>query len=164
MSDGSDGSVRDGSDGTNPGPRSPAAEIVDRHLRIGWWALLVYLTLGLGLEALNGFKIGWYLDVDQELRRSMLRLAHAHGALLGLCNLAFASTLRGGRGPARIGLASSCFVLATILLPAGFLLGGLVTYDGDPGLGIVLTPIGALALVIGVALVARSTLRGPPGR
>ena len=140
--------------------QGPHEGVVDRHLRLGWWTLFIYLGLGLGLEALNGFKVGWYLDVDQETRRTMLRLAHAHGALLGLCNLVFASPLRSGRvAIVRLGLASACFTLATALLPAGFLLGGLVIYGGDPGLGIVLVPIGALALLIAVGLVAVATLR-----
>jgi hypothetical protein len=135
-------------------------DISERHLRAGWWALLIYLLLGLGLEALNGFKIGWYLDVDNETRRTMLRLAHAHGALLGLCNLAFASTLDSGRvDRTRVGLASACLLAATVLLPAGFLLGGVVIYDGDPGLGIVLVPLGALVLVLGVGQIALATLR-----
>ena len=29
--------------------------LTKRHLRFGWWALLLFLTLGLGLEALHGF-------------------------------------------------------------------------------------------------------------
>ena len=140
-------------------------DVSERHLRAGWWALLLYLTLGLALEALNGFKIGWYLDVDNETRQTMLRLAHAHGALLGLCNIAFASTLDSGRiAAARVGLASACLLAATVLLPAGFLLGGVVIYDGDPGLGIVLVPLGAIALVVGVGQVALATLgRGRRG-
>ena len=42
--------------------------------------------------------------------------------------------------------------VGAILLPGGFLLGGLHIYDGDPGLGIVLAPIGALAFVASMAL------------
>ena len=72
---------------------STAAKRTVFHLRFGWWSLLFFLTLGVALEAMHGFKVGWYLDVDNETRRSMFRLAHAHGALLGLCNLALASTL-----------------------------------------------------------------------
>ncbi len=26
-----------------------------RHLRFGWWSLLVFLTLGIALESLHGF-------------------------------------------------------------------------------------------------------------
>ena len=50
-----------------------------RHLRIGWWALLLFLMLGAGLEAMHGFKIGPYLDADYATRRFMWTLSHAHG-------------------------------------------------------------------------------------
>src|SRR4029078_9171068 len=64
-----------------------------RHLRFGWWALLVYLCMGIVLEALRAFKVWWYLDVANETRRLMWTLGHAHGTLLALINLAFAATL-----------------------------------------------------------------------
>src|SRR6516162_5777746 len=64
-----------------------------RHLRIGWWSVLVFLTLGIALELLHGFKAGWYLDVSNSTRRLMFTLAHAHGTLLGLLNIAFAVSL-----------------------------------------------------------------------
>ena len=67
-----------------------AAALARRHLQIGWWALLVFLSVGLVLEALHGLKVGLYLDVSNETRRLMWRLAHAHGTLLALVNLAFA--------------------------------------------------------------------------
>ena len=44
--------------------------------------------------------------------------------------------------------------VAAILLPAGFLLGGIVIHDADPGLGVWLVPVGALLLFYGVARVA----------
>ena len=46
---------------------------------------------------------------------------------------------------------------ALILLPGGFFLGGLVIYSGDPGLGILLVPLGALFLLSGVFVTARAT-------
>jgi hypothetical protein len=42
-------------------------------------------------------------------------------------------------------------------LPGGFFLGGLWVIPPDPGLGIVLVPIGGLLLVAAVAFVARQT-------
>jgi len=75
---------------------------VSRHLRFGWWSLLVFLTLGIALDAMHGFKLGWYLDTVNETRRLMFTLAHAHGTLLGLIHLGFAATLRalpGWKGP-----------------------------------------------------------------
>ena len=64
-----------------------------RHLRFGWYALLGFLILGAFLEGLHGFKAGFYLDVTHETRRLMWRLAHAHGTLLALVNIAFALSL-----------------------------------------------------------------------
>jgi len=45
--------------------------LAKRHLRFGWWTLLIFLTLGLGLEALHGFKVGMYLKSSNETRRLM---------------------------------------------------------------------------------------------
>ena len=126
-----------------------------RHLRFGWWSLLFFLTLGLVLESLHGFKIGWYLDVANETRRLMWRLAHAHGALLALIHIAFAVTVARRPTDGIHSLASPCLIAASLLLPGGFLLGGWMIYDGDPGPGVLLVPIGALALFIAVFLTAR---------
>ncbi|MBI3884491.1 MAG: hypothetical protein HY302_01990 [Opitutae bacterium] len=131
----------------------------DRQLRFGWWALLAYLTLGLALEALQGFKVGWYLDVGHETRRLMFTLAHAHGTLLALVNLAAGLTARTVKGFELAASASRSLLWAALLLPAGFFLGGVVIYDGDPGLGIILVPVGALLLLYGVVRVARDLSR-----
>jgi hypothetical protein len=139
-----------------PDTAADAPDLIRRHLRVGWSMLLVFLTLGTTLEAFHGFKVGWYLDTDHATRRLMLTLAHAHGVLLGLVNLAFALTvhLRPGASPRR-GLASVALVCGSLLLPGGFLLGGLVVYEGDPGIGIYVAPIGALSLLAAVALILR---------
>jgi len=41
---------------------------------------------------------------------------------------------------------------ATVLLPGGFFLGGAMIYAGDPGVGILLVPVGALLLLVAVGL------------
>jgi hypothetical protein len=130
--------------------------LTKRHLRFGWWALLLFLTLGLGLEALHGFKVGLYLNVSNETRRLMWTLAHAHGTLLALVNLGFAFTVRLiPEWTARErGIASVCLRGATYLLPAGFFLGGTFIYSGDPGLGILLVPAGGLLLLAAAFLTA----------
>src|SRR6266568_6766082 len=66
----------------------------DRNLRFGWWLLLIFLLFGGALETMHGFKIGWYLDVGNEVRRLMFTLAHAHGTLLALVNIAAGLTAR----------------------------------------------------------------------
>ena len=53
-----------------------------RHIRFGWWSLLVFASAGLVLESLHGFKVRAYLDTSNETRRLMWTLAHAHGTLL----------------------------------------------------------------------------------
>lgn len=136
----------------------PTDALIRRHLQWGWWALLIFLTAGLALEALHGFKVGAYLKVSNETRRLMWTLAHAHGTLLGLVNLAFAATLRllpAWPQPDRR-FASSALLAATVLMPAGFFLGGVFIYAGDPGLGILLVPAGGILLFIAVLLTARA--------
>jgi hypothetical protein len=121
----------------------------------------VFAGLGLTLEALHGFKVGAYLDVSNGPRRLMWTLAHAHGALIGVINILYGLTLDSG---ARTGsdFASRALVAAGVLLPLGFFLGGLVYYGGDPGLGIVLVPIGAILLIAALISIARDAGRAPP--
>lgn len=140
---------------------SPAAADPRQHLRFGWWALLVFLTLGIVLESLHGWKVGWYLDVANDTRRLMWTLAHAHGTLLAIVHLVFAATLAAvpeWRGRSLVA-ASRLLTAASLLMPVGFLLGGVYTHAGDPGLGVFLVPPGALALFVAVLLTARAVHR-----
>ena len=137
-----------------------------RHLRIGWWWLLVFSTLGLLLESLHGFKVQAYLDVANETRRLMWRLAHAHGALMGVVHILFGLTVRAMGQPdaSRLRTTSLAFITAGCLLPAGFFLGGVAFYSGDPGLGVLLVPVGAVALLAALFLTATSFGGGPGQR
>ena len=134
------------------------------HLRIGWWSVLCFLTLGLGLEWFHAAKLPWYLNEASESRRLMWTLAHAHGVIIGLVHLAFAATVGTVAAEAESvqRIASACLTSAGVLLPVGFLLGGAVIQDGDPGQGVFLVPIGAVFLVVAVLLAAR--LVGSRGR
>jgi hypothetical protein len=128
-----------------------------RHLKIGWWSLLLFLSLGITLEALHGFKASLYLDVSNETRRLMWTLAHAHGALLALVHLGFAATLQFAPVSAKTQqVCSIAFSAAGVLIPAGFFLGGLFIHGSDPGVGILFVPVGAAFLFLAVFLVARS--------
>ena len=136
----------------------PTPALRARHLRAGWWGLLVFASVGFGLEALHGFKAGFYLDVGNETRRLLWTLAHAHGTLLALLNLAFAATLPALpalRGPS-LATASRCLLGALVLLPAGFFAGGAVVHGGDPSLGVALVPPGAVLLLVALFLIARA--------
>lgn len=134
----------------------PATDaLLRRHLRFGWWSLFGFLLLGLALEALHALKLGWYLNAGNETRRLMFTLAHAHGTLVALVHLAFASALThvANFPERRRQLASRCLVAAGLLLPLGFLLGGIVIYGGDPGLpAVLLVPAGAVLLAVAVLL------------
>ncbi len=132
-----------------------------RHLRFGWWALAVYVSLGIGLESMHGFKIGWYLDVGNEVRRLMFTLGHFHGTMLALVNIAAGLTIRSVDQIKLRPSTSWALIWAAILLPGGFLLGGVWTYDGDPGTGIWLVPIGALCMLYGVITFALGLKIGP---
>ena len=141
-------------------PETPAlSDTARRHLRLGWLGLVLFVTFGLVLEGLHAFKVPFYLDVGTETRRLMWTLAHAHGTLLSLVQLAaaMAAVLL---GPSVVSTgASRALVAGWFLLPVGFVLGGFGTYGGDPGPGVFLAPVGALATLVGVLMVARSVWR-----
>ncbi|MGH9420004.1 MAG: hypothetical protein ACRD3J_08530 [Thermoanaerobaculia bacterium] len=131
-----------------------------RHLRFGWWSLLVFATLGIVLELLHAFKVRGYLDVSNETRRLMWTLAHAHGTLLALLNVIFGLTIRvvPEMTARRRRWISSMLLVASVLIPAGFFLGGIRPYGGDPGVGVVLLPVGAALLLLALYGVAMSTM------
>ena len=134
--------------------------LVRRHLAWGWWSLAVFTTFGLVLEAAHGLKLGWYLDVSNATRRLSFTLGHAHGTLLGFVNLAFALTVpRTKMSAVSASRASWALRAATVLMPLGFILGGMAFYAGDPGFGIVLVPPAAALLVVGLVLIARGFRR-----
>ena len=144
--------------------RQGRQRIVQRHLRVGWLGLLIFVMMGAVLELLNGFKAGFYLDVSSESRRLLWTLAPAHGALLSLLQLGFAgtvltlstSTLRQSEW------ASRCLLASLILVPGGFFAGGAFIHGGDPGLGILLLPPGVLLLIAGISITLRNLWRADP--
>jgi hypothetical protein len=136
-----------------------------RHHLFGWICLLIFLSLGGVLEALHAFKIGAYLDLAHKVRREMWTLAHAHGTLLALVHVGFAagvSTIGQWTG-ARLKLASFLLLDAAVLIPLGFFLGGIGHSEGDPSAAILLVPLGALALFVGVGLIIHSAWRKDSG-
>lgn len=137
--------------------QNPNDLLVRRHFLAGWWLLLVFVALGTALEVFHGLKMGFYLDLGNATRRLMWTLAHAHGVLLGLVNIALAVTLQSrGMQAEQARITSASLLGASVLLPGGFLLGGIVVYGGDPSLGVLLTPVGAVLLLVAVFLVLRS--------
>ena len=117
-----------------------------RALVLGWILLAVFLPLGLTLEALHALKLPVYLG--SAVRREMWTLAHAHGNLLGILCLVFASigerAIPDAAARRRIALSLS---IGAVLMPLGFFLGGVLNSEGDPSLGILLVPVGGLFLL-----------------
>lgn len=147
-----DGQVRD---------KDSLKRLVRAHFRVGWLGLLVFATLGTALEALHAWKNADYLAVGNETRRLMWTLAHAHGVGLSLVQIAFASTaaLCLEMPTAVVVRASRLLHCAFALIPSGFLLGGIATYGSDPGLGVLLVPVGALSLLAAIAALSRELWR-----
>ena len=117
----------------------------------------MFATAGLVLESLHGFKVRAYLDTANETRRLMWTLAHAHGTLLALVNVAAGVTWRAAPPmPANPRLISTSLIAASVLLPGGFFLGGVTFYGGDPGIGTLLVPVGAVLLLFALFSIART--------
>jgi hypothetical protein len=125
----------------------------NKHLRIGYWSLALFVTLGLVLESLHAFKVGAYVDVENETRRLMWRLAHAHGTLLALLHIAYGLTLRAVPA-ANKRVASAGLTAALVLIPGGFFAGGISVHGGDPSPAVLLVPAGFVALVIALVSIA----------
>lgn len=137
-------------------PADPAWSAVRRTLRVGWLLLAVSLPFGVTLEALHALKAPLYLGSD--VRREMWRLAHAHGTLLGVVCLVFAAL-----APVHVAERIRASVArqirwGAILMPLGFFAGGVLNSEGDPSLGVLLTPVGAVLLSVAlVRLASRRT-------
>lgn len=143
-----------------PRDRQSSAALASLLIRFGLWSLVAYLALGIVLDALHGFKVAWYLEF--ETRRLLWTLAHAHGVLVSVLAIVFGLLLqRTAQATGWHRLVSACLMAAAVLLPGGFLLGGIYVYDGDPGPGVVLSPIGGALLFVAVLVTA---LRYRPGR
>ena len=137
----------------------PTSSYTRWHLRFGWWSLVVFAGFGLILETLHGFKLAAYLDLANDTRRLMWTLAHAHGIGLSLIHVFFALSVQLDlAGPVgRLPVISRSLLAASVLVPGGFFAGGVVYYGGDPGLGILLVPVGAVFLLTAAVLLARAT-------
>ena len=123
------------------------------HLRAGLWALCVSTLLGLALEVLHAFKLGIYLDVGNETRRLLWRLAHAHGTLLGMLNIGYALVVR-AFPKIEDELAGRLLLWALWLMPLGFLAGGAFARGADPGGSVSVAAAGGVALLIALLRIA----------
>jgi hypothetical protein len=130
-----------------------------RALVTGWLLLAFSLPLGLTLEALHAMKVQVYLG--SELRRELWTLAHAHGNLLGILCLVFVSLGESiSQDAARRARLATWLAVGAVLMPLGFLLGGVKSSESDPSLAILLVPCGGLALLVALVGAAHAALAG----
>ena len=134
-------------------------DLARRHRIGGWWGLVAFVSLGLVLDGLLAFKIDGYMDPGASVRRELWTLAHAHGTVLSLVHVAFASFLSHRPAFGTAALASLTLFVALALMPLGFFLGGLSPAEGDPAFGIWLVPLGGVSLLGGCILVALEASR-----
>lgn len=126
---------------------------------IGFAALLCFALLGLILETLHAFKVPMYLNADQGTRRLLMRLGHAHGGVLSIVQIVYGLTA--SRYPDIVSpLVTTSFLLALVLVPLGFLLGGLGATGADPSILVLLVPPGAFALLLALAITAKRLASG----
>jgi hypothetical protein len=131
--------------------KSEAGNWISAMLFQGWMGIAVWMTFGLLLEGLLGYKIPAYLSDAQ--RRELFQLAHAHGTLLNVVLVAAALCAKNFTleisTAARIALRAG-----TILMPLGFLLAGVSHTESDPGFAIWLVPPAALLVIFGAFFMA----------
>lgn len=131
---------------------APAAQGRARvHARFGWTLLLVSLVFGTVMEALEAFR--WAPLVRDAWMQRLWSLAHFHGAAFGLLNLIYvpwadAPALSEGRRSS----ASRMLRAGSVVMPLGFLLGGIGHLEGDPSIGVFLAPVGALFILYTVVI------------
>jgi len=123
-----------------------------RTVVVGFFLLAVFVPMGLTLEALHALKIDVYLD--SVTRRELWNLAHAHGGMLGLLCLVYGSVAERWLSAGRRESIASLVRWGAVLMPAGFLFGGIANHEGDPSLGILLVPVGGILLVIALVRAA----------
>lgn len=123
----------------------------------GWIMVTLFLTMGLVLESFHLVKLPFYVDVH--LRRELWTLAHAHGTLLGAITVLFGLSVARLERVRGLAAAGKLLRAGSVLVPVGFLLGGVGNSEGDPSLFILLVPTGGALALLGLAMLARALRR-----
>lgn len=122
----------------------------------GWFSLAIFMAFGLLFEGLIGYRSPAYLN--DGMRRELFRLAHAHGTILSLVLLIADEYLTSKDvvipRPAILSLR-----IGAIIMPLGFLLGGIWHTETDPHFSIILSPIGGVMLIFGIVAIALAGLK-----
>ena len=124
----------------------------------GWFSLAIFMAFGLLFEGLIGYRSPAYLN--DPMRRELFRLAHAHGTILSLV-LLIADQYLASREitiprPALLSLR-----IGAVIMPLGFLLGGIWHTETDPHFLVILSPIGGVMLIFGIITIALASLQKP---
>jgi len=122
-------------------------------LHQGFITLAFWMTFGLLLEGLLGYKIPAYLN--DNLRRELFRLAHTHGALLSLVLIVTVICAKAEFIKPNT-YAQNALRVGSVIMPLGFLLGGIWHFESDPGYLILLAPLGGVLMIFGVISCALS--------
>jgi hypothetical protein len=131
-------------------PATPRSDWYGRLMFQGWASIALWMSVGLLLEGLLGYKIPYYLNDLQ--RRELFRLAHTHGTFLGLVLIAAALCQKHRATLPRA--AAVALSLGSALMPLGFLLSGIWHPEGDPGPAVWIVPPAALLIIFGTVLLA----------
>ena len=122
----------------------------------GWFSLAVFMAFGLLFEGLIGYRSPAYLN--DPMRRELFRLAHAHGTILSLVLLIVAEYLN-SRDIEIPRIAMLSLRVGAVIMPLGFLLGGIWHTETDPHFLVILSPIGGVMLIFGIIAIALASLR-----
>jgi hypothetical protein len=109
--------------------------------------IAVWMSFGLLLEGFIGFRVPSYMSVS--VRRELLQLAHTHGTLLNLILLAVAICAKCELVfPRKVAIVA--LRTGSIIMPLGFLFGGIWLIKDEPNPSIFLAPLGGLFMIFGI--------------
>ena len=122
----------------------------------GWLGLAIFMAFGLLFEGLIGYRSPAYLN--DMMRRELFRLAHAHGTILSLVLLIADQYLHSRElqipQPALLLLR-----IGAVIMPLGFLFGGIWHTETDPHFLVILSPIGGVMLIFGIVAIVLASLK-----
>jgi hypothetical protein len=109
--------------------------------------LTIWMSFGLMLEGFIGFRVPSYMSFP--IRRELFQLAHTHGTLLSLILLTVALSIKCELiFPGK--LAIFALRIGSVLMPLGFLFGGIWLIKDEPNATIFLAPLGGLLMIFGI--------------
>lgn len=140
-----------------PSEQGAKSKLIASLIFQAWIGIAFWMSFGLLNEGLIGFRIPGY--VADDVRRELFRLAHAHGTLLSLMLLGAAFSVNRLTEDAAPSFGVWPLRIGAVMVPLGFLIGGMWHFKGDPGLGVWLVPPAALLVIFGAITVALASFK-----